>query len=128
MLFRSNKKRRAKNITIYLEIFLKVLFPKPTDLLIGRPELAGLINIDLTGLLSIGLSELFANAKGFDASLEDPSLTAQVCGTREAKGGGEVDFSLMKKMPVRVVGEIKHLTLPVSLERLAVAFRQVDGR
>lgn len=71
-----NKTWRIENITICLEIFLKVLFPKPTDLLIGRPELASLVNIDLTGLLSIGLSELFANAKGFDASLEDPSLTA----------------------------------------------------
>lgn len=91
-----SKADASENITIHLKVFLKVVFPEPTDLLVGRPKLASLVDVNLTGLLSISLSELFANAKGFDASLEDPSLTTEVCGTRETKGGGEVDLSLME--------------------------------
>lgn len=57
-----------------LEVFLDPLLVQPADLVECLPQLAGLVDVDLAGLLGIGLSELLANSESFDSLDEDSSL------------------------------------------------------
>ena len=77
---------------------------KPTDFLVGLPQLAGFVNVNLAGLLGICLAKLLANPQGVDAGLEDASLAAKVGGAREAERCGKVDFSLVQHVPIKIVG------------------------
>jgi hypothetical protein len=99
----------------------EVFWLEPSDLVIRLPELASLVDVDLAGLLGVSLAELLADAESVDAGLEDASLAAQVGSAGETESGGEVHFCLVQLMPVRVGGEVEHLSLPVGLQCLTVA-------
>ena len=52
----------SKRNSVSLKIFLEMRCVKPSNFLEGGKELAGLIDINLAGLLCIGLAELLADA------------------------------------------------------------------
>lgn len=51
---------------------------QPADLLKGRPELRGLVDINLASLLSVRLPELLPNPGAFEAADEYPTLAGQI--------------------------------------------------
>lgn len=51
---------------------------EPSDFLERLPQFAGLVDIDLAGLLGVGLAELLADAQGLDALDEDAALRGEV--------------------------------------------------
>lgn len=69
---------------------------EPANLLVGLPEFASLIDVDLARLLGVCLTELLADSESVDAGHEDPSLTAEVGGACETKRRGKVNFSLVQ--------------------------------
>ena len=65
------------------EVSSKMLGFEPADPLVGRPELAGLVDVDLACLLAVRLAKLLADAQRLEPGHEDPSLAAEVGGTRQ---------------------------------------------
>lgn len=57
-----------------LKIFLDPLLIQPADLVECLPQLACLVDVNLAGLLGVGLSELLANSISFNSLDEDSSL------------------------------------------------------
>ena len=107
------------------EILLEVRLVEPSNFVVGGPQLAGLIDIDLASLLSICLSEFLANLQSVETSVEDASLAAHVSCTIQAERASKVDLCLMKHVAVRIIGEIEDvIALPVRLESLCIALRK----
>ena len=84
-------------------------FAEPANLVVGGPQLASLIDIDLASLLSIGLSELLANPKSVQASLEDASLAAEISGTAQAECAGKIDLGFVEHVSIGVIGQIENV-------------------
>lgn len=116
-----NEIRAVEGVIDGSKVMLKVVLVEPSNLIECSPELARLIDINLTSLLCISLSEFFAYPQSIDAGLEDPSLAAQVRCAAQAKGTRQIDFRLMKHVPVWVVGEVENVaTGPIRLEDLRI--------
>ena len=108
-----------------MEILLKVDLVEPPDFVVGGPELARLVDVDLASLLGIRLPEFLADLERVEAGFEYPPLAAQVGGTCKTEGTSQVHFCLVQKMSVRVVIEIQDVIAgPVRFERLGVIGRQ----
>jgi hypothetical protein len=60
--------------TIHSCVFPNPRRAQPPDLLESLPEFACFVNIDLAGLLGVGLSELFADPQCLDSFDENASL------------------------------------------------------
>jgi hypothetical protein len=106
----------------------EVVGVEPADLVVRLPELAGLVDVNLAGLLGIRLAELLADAQGLDAGLEHASFAAQIGCAIEAERGGKMQLSLVQHVAVGVIGQIQHRAFPLGLERLAVALEGLEGR
>lgn len=55
---------------------MKILGLKPPYSVVGCPEFARFVDVNLAGLLSVGLAELLAYAEGTHAGLKDSTLAA----------------------------------------------------
>lgn len=55
---------------------MKILGLEPPYAVVGRPEFASFVDVNLAGLLSVGLAKLLANAEGAHSSLKDSALAA----------------------------------------------------
>jgi len=106
----------------------KPVLVKPVDLVIGRPEFASLVDINFAGLLRIRLAEALASLECSDAGFKDAALAAEICSTGKTESRGEVHFGWVKESAVRILAEVKHLTLPVRLQSLCVASQSPDWR
>jgi len=67
------------------EVLAEVDRLEPSDLVERLPQLAGLVDVDLAGLLGVSLAELLADLERLDASLEHAALTAEVLCAGEAQ-------------------------------------------
>lgn len=107
---------------------MKILRLEPPYSVVGRPEFASFVDVNLASLLSVGLAELFAYAEGTNSSLKDSALAAEVGRTRQSKCRGKIELGGTEQMSVRVIAQIQHLSLPVCLECLGVATQSLEGR
>lgn len=106
---------------------LEIGFVEPTNSIVRRPELAGLVDINLTGLLGIRLPEFLANSKGVEARFEDAPLTAEVRRATETKRSRKGDFGFVKQMAIWVVRQVERVvTRPISLERLRTSTQSLN--
>lgn len=88
--------------SVHLDVLDDVLLVEPTDFVECRPKFAGLVDIDLACLLSIGLSEFLFDFESLDSLDEDSAFRGQVGSTVETKVGGKVNLVWVKKVGVRV--------------------------
>lgn len=100
---------------MHLDVLHEESRVEPTDFLVRRPKLAGLVDINLAGLLGVRLSEFLALAKSLNASLENATLAAEICSTVQTKDTGDALFSLVEKAQMWIFVEIQWLTLPFDL-------------
>lgn len=101
---------------------------KPAHLVVGRPQLAGLVDIDLARLLRVRLAKLLVDAQRVQPSLEDAPFAAEIGGAAQTEGRGQIDFGFMQHGTIGVVGQIEQVAAgPIGLERFGVAFRQGVG-
>ena len=99
------------------ELF-KVKSFEPSDLLEGGEELASLVNVNLTGLLCVGLTKWLGDTQGAQASLEDAALAAEVLRTAQAESLCNFDLRRVEQLTVRVVRMIVWVgTGPFRLQR-----------
>lgn len=108
-----------------LEDLSKMRRIEPTHFVIGRPQFTGLVDINLAGLLSVGLSELLVDSQSVQASLEDTSFAAEIGCAAKTKGGCKVEFGFVEQVTVGIVGEIEQIVArPVGFERLGIVLWQ----
>lgn len=100
------------------EIFLDPIWIEPADFLECLPKLRGLIDINLASLLSICLSELFANSKSVDPLDKDSSLRCEVGSTVETEVRSKEELIWMKEIGVYIIFEIDRSASPVDFERV----------
>lgn len=67
-----------------LEKWFKVSRVEPAHLVVGGPQFAGLVDINLAGLLRIGLSEFLVDSQRVQSPFENPPFAAEVCRTAQA--------------------------------------------
>jgi hypothetical protein len=114
---------------VHLEILAEVVRVEPADLLIRRPEFAGLVDVDIASLLGVRLAKLLADLQALSAGLEDTALAAEVGRAAEAERCGKADFALVQHMAIGIFGEIEHGAPPISLEALGVVLgKSVERR
>ena len=94
---------------------LEEFAPEPTDLVVGRPEFAGLVDVDLACLLGVCLAELLAYSESVETSLEDASLAAQICCGRKTERSRESGLGFVQQLDIWIGGEVAHLALPICL-------------
>src|SRR6266487_3736040 len=109
----------ALNLGIRCDHHSKILFEvfwfEPPNFLVSGPQLAGLIDVNLTGLLGIRLPEFLANPQGVETSFKDAAFAAEISRTRKAKCCRETHFGWIEDMAIRVVAQIEHLAFPIGL-------------
>lgn len=101
---------------------------EPANLVKGSPELGGLVDINLAGLLSISLAELLAGPEALKTALKHASLAGEIGGAVQAEVAGEDDFVRVKQVVVRVAAEVNWLALPVHLEAVGSVGKRVEWR
>lgn len=101
---------------------------EPANLVKGRPELRGLVDVNLASLLSVGLAELLASPEALETALEHATLAGEIGGAVQAEVAGEDDLVRVKQVVVRVVGQVDGLTLPVNLEAVGPAGEGAERR
>lgn len=106
----------------------EVFLPQPSNLLKRRPQFARLVDIDLTGLLAVCLSELLANLETLDACDKDASLAGKVGSTIKAEICSERHLIFVHEVTEWIVAEINRGTLPLNLQRVRSVGKSRDGR
>ncbi len=98
---------------------------EPSDSVVGRPELARLVDVNLARLLRVGFPELLADAERLQPGGEDAEFTAQIGGATEPQGGRQVQLGLVQPASVGVGGQVEHVgARPFRLEALGVPRRE----
>lgn len=98
---------------------------KPAHLIVGGPQLTGLVDVDLAGLLGVGLAKLFVDSQGVQPPFENPPFAAEICRTAQAERRRQIEFGFMQHGTIGVVGQVEQITAwPICLERFGVAFRK----
>lgn len=92
------------------------LLVEPTDLLVGRVQLRGLVDVDLARLLGMGLAELLALVVVLQAGLEDPALAGEIRSAVQPQACRELELVGVEQMSVWVLAEVQGIALPVDLE------------
>lgn len=100
---------------------------EPANLVKGSPELGGLVDVNLAGLLSVSLAELLAGPEALKTALKHASLAGEIGGAVQAEVAGEDDFVRVKQVVVRVAAEVNWLALPVHLEAVGSVGKRVEG-
>lgn len=90
-----------------LKLRREPLLVKPADRVKCCPQSAGLVDIDLRGILCRGLVELLALAHVVKAGGEDASLVREVGVTLESKDLGDLKLLWVEMHPIWVVAEIQ---------------------
>ena len=75
-----------------LQVFPDPFGIKPSNFVECRPKLAGLIDINLASLLSIGLPELFVDSQRINSLDEDSPLRCEIGSAIETKISGKQDL------------------------------------
>lgn len=101
---------------------------EPAHLLKGGPELRCLVDINLAGLLRVGLAKLFAGAQTLQATLKDASLARQVRRAVEAQVSCEKQLVGVEQTRVGIATEVDRLPLPVYLEAIGPVGQGGEGR
>jgi hypothetical protein len=92
------------------------------------PEFAGLVDINLTGLLGIRLPKLLANLVSLNSLDENPTLGGEICSTVEAEIGCEIDLVRVKEMSVGVEFEINRSAFPIDFEGVGFVWKARNRR
>ena len=95
-----------------LEELLEVFAVEPSALLVGFPQLACLVDIDIASLLCGRLREVLAFSEAVDFGDEDPSLVGQVLRTKELELGCGLDLLGMHVVHLGIVAEIVRAAPP----------------
>lgn len=101
---------------------------EPAGIVEDNPESRGLVDVDLTGLLSVSLAELLVVLEALETSHEHASLAGEVRGTVQTETAGEVELGRVQQLPVGVVAEVNWLALPVWLQLRGSAVRERTER
>ena len=91
---------------------------QPSDLVESRPQLGGLVHVDLARLLAVRLSKLLSDPQALDSRDENSSFAREVGRAVEAEVGRQDQLVLVEEVSVRVVAEIDGSALPLDLERI----------
>lgn len=121
-------KRTNKPVPAALQEASHPFSTEPANLVKGSPELGGLVDVNLAGLLSVSLAELLAGPEALKTALKHASLAGEIGGAVQAEVAGEDDFVRVKQVVVGVVAEVDWLALPVHLEAVGPVGKRVEGR
>ena len=111
-----------------LQEVLEVDRVEPAHFIVGGPQLAGLVDVNLASLLSVRLAKLLVDPQSVQPRFEDPSFAAKIGGTAQAQGRCEIQLGFVEFSAVGVVGKIQQIAAgPVRLQRLGVAKGQSRG-
>lgn len=110
------------------QILSKVLWFEPSNLFVGGPQLACLVDINFASLLSIRFAEFFVDAESVEACFEDATFATEIGSTGKAKSSGKAHFCRVDLVPVWVVAKIQHLAFPVRFQALSVPVKGLYGR
>ena len=99
-----------------LEELLKVFAVEPAALLIGLPQLACLVDINIASLLCGSLGEVLAFPEAVDLGDEDPSLIGQVLRTKELELGCGLNLLRMHVVHFRIGTEVVGAAPPGDLQ------------
>lgn len=112
-----------------LEVFLEVSSVEPSDLVVGCPEFASLVDVDLTSLLSVSFAKLTADPVSTEAAFEDPTFAAEVGSTCETESASQMDFSWVKHVAIGIIGQVEGIiACPIGLESLGIVWWQSRER
>ena len=112
-----------------LELRREPLLIKPADRVKCCPQSAGLVDIDLGGILCRGLVELLALAHVLKASGEDASLVGEVGITLESEDLSDLKLLWVEMHPIGVVAEIQSIRVrPLDRQLLAHSIEALQRR
>lgn len=94
----------------------QVLHPplvKPAGSFIRSVQFGRLVDVNLAGLLGMGLTELLALVVVVQTGLEDATLAGEIGCTIQPQAGSQLKFIRVKEMLVRVLAKVQGSALPV---------------
>ena len=100
---------------------------EPADLVVCRPQLRCLVDINVAGLLGIRLAEFFPNARTLQPALEKPALAGNVSSTVQSQVASQHQFVGVKQMSVWVIAEVNWLAPPIGLHEARGTTGQAAG-
>lgn len=101
---------------------------EPADLLKRGPQFGRLVDVNLAGLLGVGLAELLALNSAGSAADEDAPLAGEVRSAVQSEVGRQAELVRVQEVGVRVLAEIDRRALPVDLEAVGLVRERVERR
>lgn len=89
---------------------------QPTDLVKGRPQLGGLVDVNLARLLRVRLAKLLAHPQTLEPPDEHASLARQVRRAVQPQVGRQRDLVPVQQVCVGIAAEVDGCPSPVHLE------------